>query len=201
MTDVSDIAVLSLDEARTAVLNTSSQDKDDQLAPLVDAVSVRLDELCGPIVIRTVTDELHAGCRPSFTTYKRPIDTITSIIEAWGATTYTLTAETWGTAPTYGYRFDPATQIISRRDGGYTTQFANEIKITYEAGRAADTAAAPSKFKEAAKIILAHIWRNEHGSGNPTFGGDSEVSFGTSFSIPKRALEILGNDLRAPAVA
>ena len=54
------VDVLTLSEARQAV-GLTSDESDDYLKTLITAVSTQLDEMCGPVRTRTVTDELHDG--------------------------------------------------------------------------------------------------------------------------------------------
>ena len=57
------------------------------------------------------------------------------------------------------------------------------------------------RFKQAAAITLAHIWRSEQGSGNQTFGAAEVPAFGPTFSIPNRALELISADRLTPGIA
>lgn len=193
--------LLTIDEARNAIMATD-QRNDQQLAVLVSAVSQRIDKICGPVVNRSVT-EYHDGGTCEILPRSRPVYSITSLIEYRFATATTLTAETVGTAPTDAYLLRPDGTIM-RRNGGWEWKFwpgHGNIVLTYTAGRTATTAAVPENFKQAAQIIVAHIWRNENGSGNQTFGADGETNFRASYSIPNRAMELLGGETRGWGIA
>lgn len=192
--------VLTIDEARAAI-GAASDATDTYLETLIEAVSERLDDICGPIVTRSVTEYHNGGCT-TVAPYEAPVSSFTSITEADGTTTTALTAESFGTAGTY--LFDPVTQTVRRRSAFYDATFPSglqNVRLVYSAGRYASTAAVASRFKEAAKIIVAHIWRNERGSGNQTYGADGELSFRSSYSIPNRALELIAGDIRYRGIA
>lgn len=192
--------VLSETEARRAV-KVADSSYDDRLSSLVTAVSTRFDELCGPIVQRTVTAERHDGGCTTIFPRMAPVAAWTTVTEYQGTTATTLTAESPGSAPANGYLWQSTTGELVRRSSGYPALFASTfVVLTYTAGRFATTGAVESRFKEAVSITLAHIWRTESGSGNQTFGADSEFRF-SSFSVPNRAMELVAHDRRVPGFA
>lgn len=59
--------ILTLGEAKAALAtNQDFNDSDALLNGYITAISKRLDEVCGPIVTRTITDELYDGYGNSF---------------------------------------------------------------------------------------------------------------------------------------
>lgn len=169
--------VLTIAEARTAVGLGSDTSKDTVLAAWVTAVSRQLDQLCGPIVKRTVTDELHDGGSYSIRLNRRPVYSITTISEYTNTTAQALTAETNATKTAYNFLHDGTTGtlnsgVILRRnsnsDANWTAGRRN-VAVTYEAGRAADTASVDAKFKQAASMLLRTAWVGEQASGTQTF--------------------------------
>lgn len=194
--------LLTLAEARAAVsIDASDTSQDSGLALYNTAVSERLDEICGPVVQRTVTSELHDGGRHWIQLYFRPVASVTTATEYVGTTGTTLTAESNASKPASAYMLETRTGIVRRRASGGDSRFAigrQNIALTYSAGRYATTAVVGERFKLAAQIMLSHIWRVERGGGNQTFG--EFVPSGSSFAVPNRVLELLADELLEPVV-
>ena len=197
--------VLTPTEALHAVSRTAATDAAmvTKMAGLTTAVSRALDDLCGPIVQRTITDERHAGgSRLVFLRY-RPVVSITAVKEYASGTLTTLTAETDTVSTSTNYRWDADMDVIYRRSSWTDYPFGSQsVLVTYVAGRYADTASVDARFKEAAKITLAHIWRAEQGAGNTTFGSfdPDQPLEPIGFLIPRRARELLGHEVQSTAV-
>jgi hypothetical protein len=194
--------VLSSDEAKRLVsISASNTDQDAELEVFITAVSRRLDELVGPIVVRTFTAEPYNGGCLSIRLLHAPVSSFTTVTEYNGTTAQVLTAETNAAKTANNYLWDSTLGRLYRRASGNDAYFPagrKNVTVTYVAGRAATTAAVDEKYKRAAGIILAHLWRADRGSGSETFG---EYSYPVGFAIPNRALEILGDELRAPLIA
>lgn len=200
MADTLDLVTLA--EAKSA-LNIVDTTHDTELASFITAVSRRLDDLCGPIVKRTVTDELHAGGTESVILRQAPAaesatTTITSVKEYSAGTATTLTAETVTTSTTDDYSFDPTTGVLRRRSTWSNRDFATQnVVVTYSAGRYASTAAVDPKFKQAAGIMLAHLWRSTQGiSGR--FGPGEVLT--TPFALPNAVVDLLAGEIQPPVV-
>ena len=148
------------------------------LTNLVTAVSQQLDELCGPVVVRTITSELHDGGRPTILLRNLPVSSITTVTEYDGTTGTTLTAETNATKTTINYLHlgtagEVASGRIVRRSNNADHVFPDgrrNVEVTYVAGRAATTSAVAPKFKQAAAMMLRNVWVSEQASGSETFG-------------------------------
>lgn len=185
--EVNDIDVLTLAEAKMALnVDQSVSNFDDYLRVLITAVSGQLDQLCGPIRNRTVTDELHDGGDWTIRLRRRPVYSITSVTEYDGTTATTLTAETNASKPSAAYLHDGNTGTLSsgllrRRSNDADDLFESgrrNVAVTYVTGRAANTEVVPAKFKQAAVMMLRNIWTAEMASGSQTFGAftDPEVN-------------------------
>lgn len=182
MADTLDVVTLA--EAKTALGITAST-WDTPLAQAITAVSRQLDKLCGPIVTRTVTAETHDGGCPSIKLRRVPVSSVTTVTEYSNTTATTLTAETNAakTASNYVHDGTPATinsGTIRRRSSNSDYQFATgrrNVEVTYEAGRAANTAAVDPKFKQAAVMMLRNIWTAEMASGTETFQAFTDQAF------------------------
>lgn len=191
--------LVTLTETKQALKLVSSGDQDTLLSAWIEAVSTRMDDLCGPVVHRTITGETHDGyCR---TIYPRqyPISSVTAISEYTTAgTERVLSAEDHDTKPAEAYLVDG--EMVRRRRSGTDAMFESgrrNVRVTYVAGRYATTAAVSQQFKRAALIILAHMWREEHGAASTTYLADTEtVIVGAGWAIPRRARDLLGSELR-----
>lgn len=197
--------LVTLAEAKVSFnLATSNTTWDGELATLITAVSQRFDELCGPIVNRTVTAEKHDGGGWFIVLDYAPVYSLTTVTEYANTTATTLTAETNSSKTASNYLCDLPTGILHRRGGNIDRQFPwgrQNVEVTYTAGRYTTTGNVARRFKEAAQITLANIWRREQGGGTATFGGTSDSGFVVpGFAIPNAALELIKGDLRAPIV-
>lgn len=156
---------------------------DTILAQWITAISRRIDDVCGPVVNRTITSEQHRGGRETIIPLHRPVSSVSSINEYEGTTAQALAAENLAGGVTTGndYWLDPDTSIIYRRSSGRRWFFAsNRVIVTYVAGRAANTAAVDAKFKLAAGSILHRLWARDAGAwarGGDPLGPDGEIGF------------------------
>lgn len=163
--------VLTLLEAKTSLgIAATDTQNDTALKQKITAVSRRLDRLCGPIVQRTVTDEVHPGGCPSIKVRRWPVASFTTVTEYDDGTAQVLTLEDFDTRPDDGYspeRWESTPTAVFngtiwRRTSGHGSWFPSgpeAVKVTYVAGRAANTAAVDPAFKEAAGIALKNVWR------------------------------------------
>lgn len=203
MSDTLDL--LTLDEAKRA-LNVPLADttQDTEIASYITAVSRRIDDMCGPVVIRTVTGELHTGGTSMIFPYMAPVATISSLAEYVGTTSTALAAETNATKTANDYLVSVDGYVIYRRATGGDSIFPvgrSNVVLTYTAGRYATTAVVDQLFKQAAAIFLSHLWRFEQGQGSTTFGAFEEGLGIPSFGTPNAVRDLLADELRAPVVA
>lgn len=199
---VDTLDIITPDEAKRLVtIPASNTDQDAELEVFITAVSRRIDELCGPVVVRTLTNEAYNGGCVSIRLKNAPVSSFTTVTEYLGTSATVLTAETNAAKTSTNYLWDSTVNRLYRRSSGQDAYFPagrSNVVVTYVGGRAATTATVDEKFKRAAGVILAHLWRADRGSGSETFG---EYSYPVGFAIPNRALEILGDERRAPLVA
>ncbi len=163
--------VISLAEGKSALgISATDTSKDTALAQKITAVSRRMDRLCGPIVQRTVTDEVHPGGCPSIRVRRWPVASFTTVTEYDATVSRALTQEDFDPQPAEGFlpeRWESTPTavfngVIWRRSSGCGAWFPSgpeAVKVTYVAGRAANTAAVDAVFKEAAGIALKNLWR------------------------------------------
>lgn len=205
--------VLSIEEARAGLLlERGDVETADEivLAGLITAASARLDELCGPIVARPVTDRL-AGGDDTVWVSRPPILTITTITERQADGTSTVVAPIdWDAPAEAEFEVDstlPALGRIWRRTYGAPTFWRcgpAGVTVSYSAGRCADTAHVDERFRRAAQMMVAHLWRAERGVGSAVWGAESPHGIGPTgvptFAVPRAAVELLGAEL-LPAIA
>lgn len=199
--------LLTLDEAKAA-LNIPLADTtfDDELAMYVTAVSQRLDDFAGPIVKRSVADEVHDGGGSFLFPMQTPVASIGEVVEYSSGTATTLTGETNSVAGTYMLEGGGTHLSIIRRrsswsDSGFPTGRGNVI-VSYVAGRFDSTADVSAKFKQAAAKTLSWLWRGDQGAGTATFGAaDGASLFGLGFALPNSVVEMLAYERRPPVVA
>jgi hypothetical protein len=106
-------ALFSLAEGKRALGGATAvpASKDDQLRDMITAVTPVIEDLVGPIVARAL-DEWHDGGWHTIALDYRPVLSVTSITESYGAgTTRTLTEQVLdagGSFDAYGYTIDKA---------------------------------------------------------------------------------------------
>lgn len=203
--------VLTLDEGKEAVgIATANTDLDDEIASWITGTSRALDVLVGPIVNRTLTDELYDGGWPDIDVDWWPVASVTSLYEYDGTVETTLTAESNASKPDDAYLLTPwrsdrslYTGQIRRRSANADSKFppgrAN-VKITYVAGRAANTAAVDERYKTAARIILDNAWSRRQTDTFTVDGLETNRRTILGFFVPRavydRMAGVLAGELR-----
>lgn len=196
------IDIVTFDEAQR-ILGTDAGQWDAvdtaEATDIVTAVSARLDQIIGATMARTVVAELDGGVRhlrlPMW-----PILTVTSVIEWDGTTQRTLTAENRAAPAADNYLLRSAKWgVLTRRRTGSSGYWAcgdANVIVTYQAGRtSADRDL--QRIKRAAAICVRHVWEQERTIGSTGVGETPP----RSFSIPKRALELVADLIRPEGTA
>lgn len=197
-TDVIDIA------AAQDMLGLDSQVDGALLQTYVTSASGLLDRMCGPVVIRSVTDELHDGGSSTVRLRLPPVSSVTAATEYAAGVPTTLTAEDVDTLPASGYLLDPKFGVVRRRINGADASFPQgrrNVQVSYQAGRFASTASVDERFRHACFQLVAHLWSGEQTAGSAMFGGDQMWTPGPGFAVPNRVRELLADELLVPAVA
>src|SRR4051812_4349147 len=104
--------ILSLEEAQAVIGAPGDAAYDDQLERVNSAMTALIETRVGPVVYRTITDELHDGSCFAIKPLKQPVSSISSVIEGRVDNPTTLIAEGFGLAVNNGYQFDPTTGFI-----------------------------------------------------------------------------------------
>ncbi len=192
--------VVTPTEAEQA-LHQAVPSNDPVLAGMVTAVSLLLDDQCGPVVQRTYTAERHSGGCSEITARHWPIASVSAFTNYAGTTGTAWTEITPGLSG-QGYVLTPResgtgtyTGTICSADG---SAFGNWVTVSYTAGRAVSTTnGVPARFKQAAFFILENLWRSQQISVGSV--GDFEVPYATfpaSYAIPNQVRDLLGDDWR-----
>ncbi len=207
----STVDILTLVEAKRALnMNADDLTRIELLSATITAVSQTLDEMCGPIMARTITSERHDGGSSTIWLRHWPVASVTSITEYNGSTANALTEETIGTSPASGYLLEPYTGLaggysgrIHRRSGGYDYPFANgsqNVAATYSAGRfttnnSATNGGVTEQFKAAARITLENWWQQFREGIGQVGEFDVPVSAFPRFAVPNAAKMLLGGEV------
>jgi hypothetical protein len=167
--------------------------RDLEMAVWVSGMSERIDDLCGPVVIRARTKTRMPGRERLL--IEGPVASVTSL--------------TYGDPPT---TLDPATYelevtkllTIVHPKGTVLPASRAGFTVTWQTGRVADTASVSAKFKLAAGAILRRL--NARDGGAWARGGDPFTESGTGpvgfFRVVDPAVdEFLADELLPPAVA
>lgn len=170
---------------------------------LITAVSLMIDDRCGPVVERSMGTKPCDGGETTIWLDPTPIYAVSTVVEYIPGSTSgtTLTASTNTSIAANGYIIDTTKGSLTRVASGRPIPFVaglKNVEVTFHAGRYATTAAVSQQFKQAALISVSHNWQLEHGTRNSTFGAieDGGSTFGYGWALPKRALEILGTQVR-----
>lgn len=205
--------VLSIDDARVAI-NIDTEDHDAEIARQVTAISRIIDRVCGPVVVRTVTGEIHNGGSPTIRLRRYPVTSVTTVNEArYGSVQAVSSLAFGGTGDGYyapTFTSDPSllSGELHRRRAGIPLEWwpgRDTVQVTYEAGRYATTAAVDARFAEAAAGVLRRLWKRESGTWAQTAsffdGGDiGGVGLGFFRSVQPVIEELLWDDVQTALV-
>ena len=177
-----------------AHLNIDNNDDDTELQNFILAATEKIQEITGPVLTRTVT-EYRDGGNACIILWQRPVQSVTSVTELVGNTSYTLTEAAFGAGTTnYHFTFDATEYEIERRVVNSPACFAegdDNIKIVYVAGYAS----IPAAIRLATLSLIQHWWSasqlNRNG-GRPSLGGtDYPAAMGGGYAIPNFVREML----------
>lgn len=194
----------------TTVTGGGSGTHDDELTIWLNAITQRIEDLCGPVVNREVT-ELHDGGAHRVFPRSTPVYAVTSVTEYADTTATVLAAETNAAKTSDDYLVDGTGghhRSLARRSSGGDATFASgrqNVEVVYDAGRATSTSTVPSKFKMAAGAILRRLWARESGSwaqgGDPFAIGDGPGAPGFFKAIDPMVAEFLADELHPTGIA
>ena len=188
--------IISLADAKRH-LSIKSETTDNQILDFIDAAQGIIEDLCGPFVPVTKT-ELYSGHGPVIALRTWPALSVTSVVETWVTTPYTLhqIANLGDSGSTgYDFLFNRSANTITRRVNSMEGCFypgLDNIKITYVAGRAEPF---PPVIRLATMELTGHLWKNSQQSQAVARPGirpeESVVQHGYGYSIPNRVSELI----------
>lgn len=172
-------------------LNITGSTDDEELRGYIEAATLVVENIVGPVVVRTVVEVKNPG--QVIVLNHAPVISLTSLISVQpGGPTYNVA----------DLDLDPATGIV-RHPIISSIYFWGPLRVTYVAGRRQ----IPAHHTLAARIIIGHLWETQRAQMGRTsrggrFGTD-EISFSPEIgmAVPRRALELLDADRRRPTMA
>ena len=195
-------AIVSLADVK-AHLNKTDTDDDTELQFFIDAATPVIENIAGPVLPQTKTEYYNGGVSQIVLNWL-PIVSVTSIVETYGQTNYSLTEISLGSSNTaFGYTVDYTTGKVVRRAYNAEALFptgTNNVKVVYQAGRAT----IPANVRLATLMLIQHLWSTSQLNRNgarPTLGGDDSFTVGAGFAVPNRVRELLQPSPRVPGIA
>lgn len=193
--------ILTLPELKD-FLNITTNTYDTELGSFVSRASQAWVTKVGPVAGSPTYDEWYDGGGSRIVLRHTPVQSITTITEAYQTSlAFTLTEQTLdGTASggAYGYTLDKGTGTVARRINGVPVGFANgfrNIHIVYVAGYVTT----PDDIKLAVADIARDMWQTQRGPGRSRgSGADTEVP--PMGLWPRRAQDI-ANSYLVPGIA
>ncbi|MFD7793634.1 head-tail connector protein [Streptomyces sp. NPDC059759] len=181
------MAIVTLADAKKQLNIPDDETSEDvEILGFIDAATAAVEEQLGTVVEpRTVVDELDFS-RPvrSFLLQVVPVISLTSLTSLDGS-------RSWDVSPGAAH---------VDKESGRVTLLGATVSGTAVGIYQAGVTAPGANIRLAAKIILQHLWETQRGTMGVQLGGDGEAYVpGRGFAIPRRAIELLGNQL--PGVA
>lgn len=180
-----------------AFLNITSTNQDTELGSFITSASDMITNRVGPVAGSPTFDEWYDGGSTRIVLRHTPVQSITSITESYGSTTYyTLTAQALdggGGTSAYGYTVDLTHGIVTRRAAGIAVPFAagqQNVHVVYVGGYSST----PAELQLATNLLIQHMWATQRGGAKrPGLGGNDGPPPSEWDGFPPRVEEILAN--------
>lgn len=172
--------LVSLAEAKEQ-LNITGDTDDAELMRKLQSVTGPVERYVGSVVRRSWTETFDGG-NPKIALLHFPVLAITQVVES-GAVLVSS-----------AYMVKLNAGVLTRVSGSYPTRWragVDNVSVTYEAGRTITG----EDVRQAVLIILQHLWETQRGgfSASPRDSDTYDPRFG--YSVPRRALELLGEPI------
>jgi hypothetical protein len=170
--------IISLDGGKKQ-LNISAADTsdDEEITGFIQALTAPIERIVGSVVRRTWVEKHPGGCAVAL--LHPPVLSLTSVVAIRMGFSAPDLAD---------LDLDGPTGIVERLDGG---QIYGPLRWTYLAGRSD----VPANVDLAARLILQHMWDTQRGTVVARFGADDVWDPRFGFTIPRRAQELLGDQV------
>lgn len=185
--------LVSLADAKR-YLNITTSTNDEELRTFIESATQVVEDIVGPVVVRTVT-ETHTRPGRVIILQQPPIISLISLTSSiTGGLGYDASV----------LDIDPVTGIVRRLDGLPLGSRAWVSPVPLRAVYTAGRPIVPAAISMAANVIIDHLWETQRGHAQgvrPTPGGGrSSPKKGPAPTLPHRALELLRPFRRTPAV-
>lgn len=163
-------------------LNMTGTADDAELIEFGQAATAVVEQYVGAVARRVVAETVNGG-RSSVLLTTTPVIGVTSVTES-------------GTVlDASGYYLIPGSGVLQRVAGLTSISFLSgtgNVTVVYTAGKTI----VPANERLAAKMIIQHMWETQRPAGGGPFtqGGD-DYDPRYSYSVPRRALELLGEPI------
>lgn len=148
--------ILTFEEAATAInAHGDIGVIEAALIAMNSGVAEQVDNLCGPVVARSVV-ETHHGGGTAVMLRKTPVLSVTSVVETTGVTPATLVSDDYLLEARGHYVF------LHRRTAGYSSTWVAgdfNVAVTFSAGRYTTTATVSPGWKQLAASVLNAQWQ------------------------------------------
>ena len=172
--------IISLEDAKEQ-LNFTDSDDDEELRGFIESATAVIERHRDEVVARRMIVERRTvpTLRDVLKLRKHPVISLTSVESRVGSTT-------WNVAD---LDVDPEIGTIEVLAGPL---LQGKLKITYVAG----FTVIPANYTKAAAMIVDHLWETQRGQAGATrfvMTEDVTTVQGFNFSVPRKALELLGD--------
>lgn len=196
--------LISLPDLKDQLRITATDSREDtQLRAWLRAATNVVENITGPLRVRTVVDVFNGGVA-QIVLSDFWVTSITSVVEHYGSQSYSLTEQPLGASSTsYGYTWDRDSNLLTRRNGSGTATFfapgMNSVVVTYRAG----FPVMPDDIQMATTELIRH-WRNRarpYQSGPYSSSqNDDNVAMAPNYLVPNAVMEILEPRRRPPSI-
>jgi len=196
--------IISLSEARASLRIPSGQTiQDDDIRFLIASATPVMEDLCGAIIARTVTDTYDGG-RAQIALITAPLIDVTSVIETSGSGyVKTLTKQdpfSGSGFDSFGYMVDLKSGLITRTASGVAIPFISgtrNIQIVTIVGRAT----LPANLVKATQRLVRFMYQQEFQGQRPNGSTPEAVSTTPSgYLVPNAVKTMCAAELRLRGV-
>jgi hypothetical protein len=199
-------SLISLGDLRDQ-LNISATDTTAtaKLLRFMQSATDVIQNITGPLMGQSRTDYFD-GNRETVVLMVRWVQSITTITETLGTTTFTLTEQPLGAggATQFGYTWDRNTHKITRRANGLTSCFPDgdgNVAVTYKQG----INPLPQDITDATGELIRHWWQNGQqprsvSFTNPGQNDDAGAVGSIGYWVPNRVNELLAPYALGPVI-